>query len=74
MLNERWQAEIGVLAEGTHFRLMVPVNERGLEHLKLPVSNHCAMVNLVRTPNQVENEFTLLTSTIQEMGVIRKYR
>ncbi|MDA7875213.1 hypothetical protein N9B31_01380 [Mariniblastus sp.] len=74
MLNERWQAEIGVLAEGTHFRLMVPVNERGREHLKLSASNHGAMVNLVRTPNQVENEFTLLTSTIQEMGVISKYR
>ena len=71
---KQWQAENGITAGGTHFRLLVPVNERGLEHREMPACNHCTMVNLDRTPSQIENELSLLASITQEMGVIRKYR
>ena len=71
---KQWQAENSFAAEGTHFRLMVPVNERGQEHRKMPACNHCTMVNLDRTPSEIENELSLLASITQEMGVIRKYR
>ena len=69
-----WQMENGINVDGSHFRLMVPVNERKREHRKMPACNHCTLINLDRMPEETEDEAALLASINQEMGVIQKWR
>ena len=45
---QAWQQEYDIHADGTHLRLMVPVNERTERHKFLPACNHCTMINLDR--------------------------
>jgi NRPS condensation-like uncharacterized protein len=71
---DQWQSTLPALPTGTHLRIMIPINERGLEHRHSAACNHCSMINLERTREEVRNTLELLASIEQEMGVIQKWK
>ena len=70
----QWKLDRGDAWEGTHIRLMIPINERKRIHRKMSACNHCTMINLDRTPEEIESPQQLLDSIHQEMSVIDKWK
>lgn len=60
--------------QGSHYRMMIPVDERTNYSALHSACNHCTMVNLDRTPEEVSDLEKLVSSVNQEMGVIRKWK
>lgn len=71
---DQWQTTLPQKPNGTHLRIMIPINERGVEHRHSAACNHCSMINLERTRIEVHNPTELLASIEQEMGVIQKWK
>lgn len=69
----QWQSS-GTIRAGTHFRLMVPINERRGHDSAMSACNHCTIINLDRTPEEVADSDGLLASIDQEMRVVRQWR
>ena len=71
---DQWQATLSEPPEGTHLRLMVPINERSRVHRQAAACNHCTMINLDRTRDEVRDSNALLASIEQEMNVIHRWK
>jgi NRPS condensation-like uncharacterized protein len=71
---DQWQTTLPQKPNGTHLRIMIPINERGVEHRHSAACNHCSMINLERTREEVRDPVKLLASIEQEMGVIQKWK
>lgn len=69
-----WQKSLQHPPHGTHLRIMIPINERNIEHRHSAACNHCSMIHLDRTRAEVRNATDLLASIEQEMGVIQKWK
>ncbi|MDP1561466.1 MAG: hypothetical protein Q8M16_08725 [Pirellulaceae bacterium] len=74
MTIDQWQTTLPQTPAGTHLRIMIPINERGIEHRHSAACNHCSMINVERTREEVRNPKELLASVEQEMGVIQKWK
>ncbi len=70
----RWFESNDASIQGSHVRIMIPVNERTLRHRRLPACNHCTMINLDRSLPQIEDSQELLGDIHQEMSVIKKWQ
>jgi hypothetical protein len=70
---KRWQARQIAFPSGTHFRIMIPINERTMRHRRLPACNHCTMINLDRTREEVSDPDCLLAGIQNELAVIRRW-
>lgn len=69
-----WQDECNVEAQGTHFRIMIPVNERDRSMKRLPACNHCTIINLDFPRDAIEHRDRVLADIDQRMSVIRRWR
>lgn len=69
-----WQLKNQVDRKGTHFRLMVPVNERTENHGDMTACNHCTIINLDRTPEELSDAEKLLASINRELNVVRIWK
>lgn len=69
-----WQEEKEANQTGTHFRLMIPINERTLRHRGLPACNHCTMIGLDRSREQLRDASQLLTSIQREMDITKQWK
>jgi hypothetical protein len=69
---EQWQRKrvdiepTGRQADGTHFRIVVPVNERGRSLRSLPACNHCTMIN-IDFPREVVSQDSGLLPRIERI-------
>lgn len=70
----QWRHTLPELSLGTHLRIMIPIDERGLEHYTGSACNHCTMINLERRPIETEDPRGLLASIEQEMMVIQRWK
>ena len=53
---------------------MIPINERTSRHRSLPACNHCTIIGLDRSREQLRNESQLLTSIQREMNITREWK
>lgn len=70
----KWQTKIGKLPEGSHLRVMVPINERTRNHRSMASCNHCTIINLDRTHEETAAPEELTLSIEQEMSVIARWK
>lgn len=70
----KWQTKAGKLPAGSHFRVMVPINERSRKHRTMASCNHCTIINLDRTRDEVANPAELASGIEQEMSVISRWK
>ena len=71
---DHWQKENQDRPEGTHFRLAIPINERTIHHRRLPASNHCTIINVDRTPEQLTNQKQLRAGIQRQMSLIKEWK
>lgn len=77
---QRWQEKNNCSSpaaspsKGTHFRIVVPINERGRSHKSMPACNHCTMINFDFPRNEVQAESNLLQDIDQTFSVIRRWK
>jgi NRPS condensation-like uncharacterized protein len=77
---KQWQTDQQLSSDGSHIRISIPVNERGMRHRKMPACNHCTMISLDRRPDQIPidprgDSFRKLVQTIHhEIDTVREWR
>ena len=77
---KQWQVDQALCPEGSHIRISIPINERGMRHRKMPACNHCTMISLDRRPDQIPidphgDSFRKLVQTIHhEIDTVREWR
>lgn len=69
-----WQAKRNTNANGSHFRVMIPINERGRKMKRLPACNHCTIINLDFQPSELREGDTVISEIDQTMSIIQKWR
>jgi hypothetical protein len=70
---EDWQQQLPQAPAGTHLRIMIPIDQRRREHRHSAACNHCSMVHVDRTRDEVRDPVQLLAGIEQEMGVIQRW-
>jgi NRPS condensation-like uncharacterized protein len=77
---KQWQTDQQLSSDGSHIRISIPINERGMRHRKMPACNHCTMISLDRRPDQIPidprgDSFRKLVQTIHhEIDTVREWR
>ncbi len=69
----QWQRMHGENPAGTHLRLTIPINERTIRHRRLPGCNHCTMINIDRTREELTDQSALLNGIQDQMDCILKW-
>lgn len=71
---EQWHVEKQSSSTGSHYRLVIPFNERTGEHDTMSACNHCTVISFDRRPEEMSDPDSLLASIDQEVHVIRRWR
>ena len=70
----KWQSMNQFQPNGSHFRVMIPINERTGQNSNMSACNHCTLINLDRSVNELDDADELAVSIRQEMNVIKRWR
>lgn len=71
---KKWHAEQKIEPTGSHFRLMIPVDERGRLMRKMPACNHCTIINLDFPPQDVSAGEVVVSEIDRRMKLIRDWK
>ena len=77
---KQWQTDQSLCAEGSHIRISIPINERGMRHRKMPACNHCTMISLDRRPDRIpidprSDSFRKFVQNVHhEIDTVREWR
>jgi len=70
----KWQTKTGEMPEGSHLRVMVPINERSRKHRTMASCNHCTIINLDRSRDEVSEPEELANGIDQELSLIARWK
>ena len=61
-------------AQGSHWRIAVPINERTMANRRMPACNHCSTVFFDRDAAEIECERSLIAGIQTQMDCIRQWK
>ncbi len=71
---QRWQSENGIPVSGSHYRLVIPFNERREKHQAMSACNHCTIINIDRSTQEISAPEEMLVQIDQDIKLIKHWR
>lgn len=71
---DQWQQGKELVPDGSHFRLVMPFNERVANEKGMSACNHCTVISFDRSREEVRQPESLLSSIDREVHVIKRWR
>jgi NRPS condensation-like uncharacterized protein len=71
---DQWQQSNGHNPSGSHFRLVMPFNERGPADKDMSACNHCTVISFDRSRKEVRKAEALAKDIDREVRVIKRWR